>query len=134
MRKAIQLFSVGMVFSFLSTPCIRVLGAEPKAESFSRQIEPLLKTHCFKCHSHDSGKMKGGLALDSRSGWEKGGDSGPTLVPGKPEDSILLYRIESDEPSIRMPTLGRNQADQEAIELIRAWIASMPADSAEVGE
>ena len=56
------------------------------------------------------------------------------IVPGKPEDSILLYRIESDEPSIRMPTLGRNQADQEAIELIRAWIASMPADSAEVGE
>jgi parallel beta-helix repeat protein len=51
------------------------------------------------------------------------------IVPGKPDESILLYRIESDEPSIRMPTLGRNLADQEAIALIRAWIEAMPAPS-----
>ena len=39
---------------------------------FTSKIEPLLKQHCFECHSH-AGKMKGGLVLDSRSGWQAGG-------------------------------------------------------------
>ncbi|MFM8470323.1 MAG: c-type cytochrome domain-containing protein [Limisphaerales bacterium] len=56
-------------------------------EFFTSKIEPLLKQHCFACHSHEK-KIQGGLALDSKSGWEKGGDSGPAVVPGKPEDSL----------------------------------------------
>lgn len=40
---------------------------------FVERIEPLLKQYCYECHSHASGKMKGGLTLDSRSGWAEGG-------------------------------------------------------------
>jgi len=40
---------------------------------FHDYIEPLLKNHCYQCHSHDFGEAEGGLVLDSQSGWEKGG-------------------------------------------------------------
>ena len=48
---------------------------EPAADSafFEKQVRPILVQHCYSCHSHAGGKMRGGLALDSRSGWEKGG-------------------------------------------------------------
>ena len=54
---------------------------------FTAKIEPILKQRCYECHSHLKTKMKGGLTLDSKSGWEKGGDSGPALIPGDPEGS-----------------------------------------------
>ncbi len=56
---------------------------------FRERVEPLLKQRCYECHSH-AGKIKGGLVLDSRSGWQAGGDSGPALVPGDVEKSQLI--------------------------------------------
>lgn len=47
------------------------------------------------------------------------------IVPGKPGESILLYRMESDDPGVRMPELGRQSAHQEGIDLIKAWIKSL---------
>lgn len=55
------------------------------------------------------------------------------IVPGKPDKSILLYRIESNEPGVRMPSLGRGLTRDRAVELVRDWIASMPA-ATEQGE
>ncbi|MCH2160732.1 MAG: right-handed parallel beta-helix repeat-containing protein [Phycisphaerales bacterium] len=69
------------------------------------------------------GVMKSPVAAGRGSGGR-----GYDIVPGKPEESILLYRMESEEPSIRMPSLGRSMAHPESIELIREWIASMPED------
>lgn len=121
---------------------------DPETGSLDARARAWLDVNCAHCHNPVGSARTSGLDLsDSQlnpakigvmktpiaAGQGSGGRS-YDIVPGKPEESILLYRIESDEPSIRMPTLGRNQADQEAIELIRAWIASMPADSAEVGE
>lgn len=50
------------------------------------------------------------------------------VVPGKPDESILLYRMESIEPGVMMPELGRRLADAEGIELVRRWIASLPTE------
>ena len=47
------------------------------------------------------------------------------IVPGKPDESILLYRMTSSEPGVMMPEMGRNTTHEEGVELIRAWIASM---------
>ena len=69
------------------------------------------------------GVMKSPVAAGRGSGGR-----GYDIVPGKPEESILLFRMESEEPSIRMPSLGRSMAHPESIELIREWIASMPED------
>jgi hypothetical protein len=47
------------------------------------------------------------------------------IVPGKPAESILLFRMESDDPGIRMPELGRQLKHVEGVELVRAWIKEL---------
>ncbi len=50
---------------------------------FESRIRPVLAQECYECHSTAT-KAKGGLLLDTRAGWQKGGDSGEVIVPGKP--------------------------------------------------
>lgn len=52
------------------------------------------------------------------------------IVPGKPGESIVMYRITSNEAGVMMPEMGRTTTDREAVELIRAWIASLPGNCA----
>jgi hypothetical protein len=68
-------------------------------EFFETKIRPLLVNQCYKCHSGDAKSLKAGLRLDSKSAILKGGDSGPAIVPGKPDDSLLIesVRYESNE-------------------------------------
>src|SRR5258705_12044060 len=64
-------------------------GPEPaKLEFFEKKIRPLLAENCFKCHGPE--KQKAGLRLDSLASIMKGGDSGPAVAPGKPEESLLV--------------------------------------------
>src|SRR5688572_29802879 len=65
-------------------------------EFFEKKIRPVLADHCYKCHSADaakSKKLKAGLFLDTRAGMLKGGDTGPALVPGKPDESLLVQAL-----------------------------------------
>ena len=70
------------------------LPAAPLSDErfFTDTVLPVLQARCFACHSHDH-EIKGGLALDSRSGWVRGGDQGPAIVPGAPEESLLIEAI-----------------------------------------
>jgi hypothetical protein len=56
-------------------------SSSPELDHFERKVRPLLVEHCYACHSAEN-KIKGGLRLDHRTGWETGGDSGPALTPG----------------------------------------------------
>ncbi|MGY8730548.1 MAG: c-type cytochrome domain-containing protein [Pirellulales bacterium] len=56
-------------------------------------MRPVLIKHCYECHSRETGKSKGGLFLDSQQGWQTGGDSGPAIVPHKPEGSTTTTRL-----------------------------------------
>ena len=87
---------------------------------FATKIEPLLKLRCYECHSHASSKMKGGLALDSKSGWETGGDTGPSVVPGKPEESLLMKMVRWTDDDHQMPP--KEQLPVEEITLLEKWI------------
>jgi mono/diheme cytochrome c family protein len=87
---------------------------------FVEHIEPLLKSKCFGCHSHASGEMEGGLTLDSRSGWVEGGQRGPAIVPGKPEESLLIKAILRTDSDFQMPPDDRLSAAE--IELLTVWI------------
>ncbi|MFM7111032.1 MAG: DUF1549 domain-containing protein, partial [Planctomycetota bacterium] len=104
---------------------------------FESRVRPVLVEHCQKCHSEDArakGKLRGGLLLDSRSGWAKGGDSGPAVVPGKPESSSLISSL-SHEGELKMPPAGRLPANQIAD--LREWIrrgAPDPRDGATVAK
>ncbi|MFP6677381.1 MAG: DUF1549 domain-containing protein, partial [Pirellulaceae bacterium] len=70
---------------------------------FTEKIEPLLKLHCFECHSHAAREMEGGLTLDSRSGWSEGGDRGTAIVPGKPSDSLIIKAVRRLDEDLKMP-------------------------------
>ena len=70
---------------------------------FEKRIRPLLADHCYECHSAAKGKTKGGLDLSSRDGWTKGGDSGTALVPGKPDDSLLVTAVRYWNKDLQMP-------------------------------
>ena len=71
----------------------RTSAADQTTDFFEQQIRPLLVKRCEGCHSSVTGKTSGGLALDTRQGWQTGGDTGPAIVPGKPEESLLLKAI-----------------------------------------
>lgn len=110
----------------LSFP-IGVLVAEPAAQSdddgrrfFAEQVEPLLKSKCFSCHSHASGEMEGGLTLDSRSGWAEGGERGPAILPGKPEESLLIKAVLREGSTFQMPPDEKLSAAE--IEILTEWI------------
>src|SRR5688572_19528966 len=69
-----------------------VQAAEPAAEDadfFEKKIRPVLIEHCYECHSAQSEKLKGKLLLDNRDASRKGGESGPAVVPGNPDASLL---------------------------------------------
>jgi len=70
-------------------------------EFFEAKVRPLLAEHCYDCHGGE--KTKGGLALDTRAGWQKGGDSGAAIVPGKPEESLLIKAVRYEDEDLAMP-------------------------------
>src|SRR6266581_4167648 len=80
-------------------------AAEPaeSAEFFEKRIRPVLSEQCYKCHSSTSEKLKGGLMLDSREAWLKGGDTGPAITPGEPEKSLLVEAIRWKNSDMQMP-------------------------------
>ncbi|MDI1311754.1 PSD1 and planctomycete cytochrome C domain-containing protein [Prosthecobacter sp.] len=86
---------------------------------FTSKIEPLLKQRCYECHSHEK-KMKAGLTLDSRSGWEEGGDSGPAIVVGKPEESLLIKMVRWSDDDHQMPP--KEKLSSAEIALLEAWV------------
>jgi hypothetical protein len=68
---------------------------------FEQKIRPVLAKECYACHSAGAKKLKGGLLLDTREGVLAGGDTGPAIVPGKPDESLLLEALRHD--GIEMP-------------------------------
>ncbi len=99
-------------------------GAEQSGEGiafFEREVAPVLKNRCFSCHSHESGKAKGGLVLDSRSGWETGGKSGASIVPGDPGGSLLIKAVHYQDEDFQMPP--KEKLPDAEIALLEKWIA-----------
>src|SRR6187549_1605450 len=68
---------------------------------FESKIRPLFVEHCNECHGGT--KTKGGLSLDTRAGWQKGGDSGAAIVPGKPDESLLIKAVRYTDEDLAMP-------------------------------
>lgn len=100
------------------------LGAETissqEIEFFEKKIRPVLAENCYKCHSVDSEKLKGELLLDSKWGWEKGGDTGQVIIPGKPADSLLIKMIHHQPDVEAMPP--KNKLSAEQIKDFEKWI------------
>ncbi|MSU60234.1 MAG: DUF1553 domain-containing protein [Pedosphaera sp.] len=82
----------------------------------------MFRKHCYECHSHDAGKMKGGLNLDSRSGWAEGGNTGPAIVPGKPDASLLMKAVRHEDKDLAMPPKKPKLAEAD-IDKLKRWVA-----------
>ena len=74
-----------------------------EARFFETRIRPVLMTQCAECHASTAKKVKGGLLVDSREALRKGGDTGPAIVPGNLEASLLITAIGYHDDSLRMP-------------------------------
>jgi mono/diheme cytochrome c family protein len=88
---------------------------------FESKIRPILVDNCYKCHSRDADKVKGGLLLDSREGLLHGGSNGPVLVLGKPDDSTLIQAIRYTDPDLQMPPKGEKLSDRQIADLTE-WV------------
>jgi mono/diheme cytochrome c family protein len=89
----------------------------PPEVFFREQVEPLLRSNCFACHS--ARNRTSGLALDSREGVLSGGSRGPAAVAGKPEASLLVTAVEQ-RGDLKMP-LGRRLKPEE-VQVLRRWV------------
>ncbi|QOV90725.1 PSD1 and planctomycete cytochrome C domain-containing protein [Humisphaera borealis] len=89
---------------------------------FESRIRPVLVKHCYKCHSVETGKSNGGLLLDSREKTRAGGDTGPAVVPGKPEQSLLLTAISHTNSDLKMPP-KKDRLPPAVIADVKAWIS-----------
>ncbi len=96
-------------------------------EFFESNIRPALVKHCYQCHSQESGESKGGLLLDSRDASHQGGDSGPAVVPGKLDKSLLITAISYEDPSFEMPP--KYKLKESVIADFRKWIEMGAPDS-----
>jgi mono/diheme cytochrome c family protein len=99
----------------------RAAAADPQAAAddlFEIHARPLLVAHCIRCHGET--KQEAGLNLATRAGILAGGESGPAVVPGKPEASLLLEALRYE--SLEMPPTGR--LDDAAITGIERWVAA----------
>lgn len=89
---------------------------------FEQKIRPVLIEHCYECHSDKAKKIKGGLRLDSRAGWLTGGDGGTAaIVPGKPEESVLIRAVQHLEDDLAMPPKKPKLPDAIIADLV-SWV------------
>jgi hypothetical protein len=102
------------------------------SEFFEQKIRPILSDNCYKCHSATSEKIKGGLLLDTREGVLKGGDTGPALIAGDPDKSLLIKAVRYTGKDLQMPP-GDKPLAAEQVHDLETWVkmgAPDPRDGA----
>ena len=104
----------------IASLAVSTARADEGVAFFESKVLPVLQQRCYECHSHEK-KIKGGLALDLRKGWETGGDNGPAIVPGKPEKSLLVKAVRYTDADVEMPPKGKLVADEIAV--LEKWVA-----------
>src|SRR2546430_1172247 len=100
-------------------PCLAALAPAPSASPgpptkeqapfFENKVRPVLAEHCSKCHSDAEKKRKGGLVVDSLAALLQGGETGPAVVPGHPEKSLLITAV-GQGTDLKMPPKGKLSA------------------------
>jgi len=107
----------------LALVCLPTFGRDTDPsdmEFFESKVRPLLVEHCYKCHSASAEKLRGGLMLDTKAGWERGGDTGPAIVPGKVDESLVIEAVRYKNPAAQMPPKGKLPA--ATIAIFEDWV------------
>jgi len=122
MRPAFLHFRVLILGGLTAAVAGTVQAASPEAagvEFFEKKVRPVLVERCFECHS-STAKVKGGLSLDSRDSMLTGGDSGPALVAGQPDKSLLIEAIGYKNQDMQMPP--KKQLPAAEMEALVQWV------------
>jgi hypothetical protein len=93
--------------------------AAARQVDFVKDIQPILKEHCYSCHGEH--KQKGGLRWDVKQLANKGGDRGVEFVAGKSAESRMIQAVAAIDPEFVMPEKGE-RLNKEQVGLLRAWI------------
>lgn len=107
---------IGLVFAAVIL-CIAIGSA--RATDFEHDNRPILAAHGYSCHGPE--KRRGGLRLDRKADAFRGGDTGPSVVRKKSDDSLLYRKVTSTDPDERMPQRG-DPLTADQIKNIKTWI------------
>lgn len=105
-------------------PVTTAAGDLARAAFFRERIEPVLRKHCYQCHSTRANSVKGGLLLDESAGIRRGGESGVVIVPGDPDQSLLMSALKHD--GLEMPP--KQKLPQNILADFEHWIRSGAID------
>ena len=111
---------LGCLLAFATGAAEEEEPAYEPAKFFRTQILPILEKRCFECHSEKEGSADGGLVLDTKAGWIRGGDHGPAVVPYNLGKSSLIRTVRSDDTANKMPPEGKLSRGE--IALLSTWV------------
>jgi cytochrome c553 len=114
-----RIIAAGLALGLWSAKAADLTPAQ--TQFFESKIRPLFADKCYKCHSQSAERVKAGLLLDTRDGVLIGGDTGPAIVPGDPEKSLLIKAVRYTDPDLQMPPKGKKLSDDEIANLV-AWV------------
>ena len=124
MQTDLRILCLTMLLSCLVSGSLAAQSPEALSDQdiafFESRIRPILIENCFDCHASDAERIRGGLVLDSREGWEIGGISGPAVVPGDPDASLLIESVRWDDEDFQMPP--RKKLSDGDIHLLEEWV------------
>ncbi len=113
--------AVGGVVLRAASPMMTPAISAADLQFFEAKIRPVLVDNCYKCHSKEADKVRGGFLIDSREAILHGGNSGPVIVPGKPDDSLLIQAIRYKDEDLQMPPKGEKLSDEQIADLTE-WV------------
>jgi hypothetical protein len=129
-RKCGVLVSLCAVVFFTSNNFAPAAEDAAGREFFEAKIRPVLVERCYECHSAQAKRLKGGLRLDTRDAAREGGNTGPAVVPGKPDESLLLQAIAYTDDFAHMPPKGK--LPDSVIADFRKWVVMGAPDPRDI--
>ena len=99
--------------------CLAPSSVAQDGDFFERQVRPILANRCYACHGPHAGEGQAGLRLDSLAGMLAGGRSGPAIVPGQAQSSLLIHAINHDT-SLQMPP--KEKLPLADVNLLTKWV------------
>jgi mono/diheme cytochrome c family protein len=117
----VRLFAATWLFAWLPASALAADAQADSTEFFEKRIRPVLAEHCYSCHSSRAEKLKAGLFVDSREGLLQGGDLGPAVIPGNPDQSLFIRAIRHTDADLQMPPKNGKLSERQIADLTQ-WV------------